>query len=405
PGAGSRSRTASLRRSSAARPAPRTRDTHRSSARRGRAARPPAPQTLRAAPAGRRRRRPARRRSRPSPPRSRSPSRRLPRRSPAGGARSGRGRGQGLRRGRRSTRRRRRQPRRPGGSATTRTPAPRRSWPPPGRPGSRSRTSAGRRPPRDHAAEDTGPAGPRRAHGTSPRGCLFTRARPYERYSRDRGYERMSPLSGHGGSWLRGGQRRLRRAARAAHAAAGLGRLCASPLGRLKVFAAAASVAAGRRVPGWPAEAELPLRLGSRSHPVVVGDLSELEALYEVLVEDEYRLPPALDPRVVLDLGSHVGASVIALKLTYPSARVIAVEPDPHSFARLTRNVSSLEGVTCLNVAAGAQPGRRRLFRQEGSSWSSSLLAEQNLDCAEEVEVWSLAQILARADVEAVELV
>jgi len=215
----------------------------------------------------------------------------------------------------------------------------------------------------------------------------------------------MSPLSGHGGSWLRGGQRRLRRAARAAHAAAGLGRLCASPLGRLKVFAAAASVAAGRRVPGWPAEAELPLRLGSRSHPVVVGDLSELEALYEVLVEDEYRLPPALDPRVVLDLGSHVGASVIALKLTYPSARVIAVEPDPHSFARLTRNVSSLEGVTCLNVAAGAQPGRRRLFRQEGSSWSSSLLAEQNLDCAEEVEVWSLAQILARADVEAVELV
>jgi predicted O-methyltransferase YrrM len=108
----------------------------------------------------------------------------------------------------------------------------------------------------------------------------------------------------------------------------------------LKIQAALPLLAIARRT-GRRREMQLPLQVANRPLRIFVGDPSELEALYEVIVKDEYELLPGLEPGVILDLGSHIGASVIALKLAYPNAHIVAVEPDPRSFARLTRNVAT----------------------------------------------------------------
>jgi FkbM family methyltransferase len=153
-------------------------------------------------------------------------------------------------------------------------------------------------------------------------------------------------------------------------------------------------------------EIQLPLQVAKRPLRFVVGDPSELEALYEVLVEDEYELPQGLEPGVILDLGSHIGASVVALKLAYPNSNVVAIEPDPRSFARLTRNVANFSDVTCLNVAVGPEPNWQPLYRQAGESWASSLLPiGRRGELGPRIEVCTVDDILSRAQVSEVTLV
>jgi FkbM family methyltransferase len=172
----------------------------------------------------------------------------------------------------------------------------------------------------------------------------------------------------------------------------------------LKILAAMPLLAIARRT-GRYAEMQLTLELAKRPLRLFVGDPSELEALYEVIVEDEYELLQGLEPNVILDLGSHIGASVVALKLAYPAAHIVAVEPDPCSFARLTRNVATFSDVTCLNLAVGAEARWQPLYRRPGESWESSLLPIGRVEEGPRVEVCTVDEILARAKVSEIRLV
>lgn len=198
--------------------------------------------------------------------------------------------------------------------------------------------------------------------------------------------------------------RGLRTARRRCIATARLSALAPNWRARLKILGALPILAVARHV-GSGTEMQFPLQVAWPPPRISVGDPSELEALYEVIVGDEYELLRSFDPGVILDLGSHVGASVIALKLAYPNAPIVAVEPDPVSFARLTRNIAEFPDVTCLNVAVGPEASRQRLYRQRGESWGSSLLPTGRADEGPEVEVCTVHEILTRAQVSGVRLV
>jgi FkbM family methyltransferase len=180
-------------------------------------------------------------------------------------------------------------------------------------------------------------------------------------------------------------------------ATVGLSALAPDRRGRFRILGALPRLTAARCT-GRSIEVQLPLQAARRPVRLFVGDPSELEALYEVVVEDEYKLPHGLEPRVVLDLGSHIGASVIVLRLAYPNARIVAVEPDPRSFSRLTRNVAMFSDITCLNLAVGPKAGRQPLYRQAGASWGTSLLPFGGRQEGPQVEVCAVDEIVARAN-------
>src|ERR1019366_3100976 len=59
---------------------------------------------------------------------------------------------------------------------------------------------------------------------------------------------------------------------------------------------------------------------------------------------DELRLPQP--PSTILDLGAHIGTTLLALHVRYPEARLAAVEPDPATFRRLERNLAGCKQTT-----------------------------------------------------------
>lgn len=94
----------------------------------------------------------------------------------------------------------------------------------------------------------------------------------------------------------------------------------------------------------------------------------------------------------VIDAGSHVGFAAVASREAYPTAEVLAIEPDPGLHAALCENVAAnCPGVRCLRAAVGATAGRARL---ELAGSSGGRLAASG--GGPEVEVIALPDLLDR---------
>lgn len=118
----------------------------------------------------------------------------------------------------------------------------------------------------------------------------------------------------------------------------------------------AARVVAGSRIPGTlPGFVEVPVKsLGGVEISVRPGttDLTNVADYHSLRL---YMPPPEVadeDLRVVWELGSNIGAALVGLAATYPSASVLGVEPDPGNQALAAMNVAQFgERVRTVNAA------------------------------------------------------
>jgi FkbM family methyltransferase len=81
-------------------------------------------------------------------------------------------------------------------------------------------------------------------------------------------------------------------------------------------------------------------------------------AIYQVLLrrggKAEYYLPQALQPAVILDIGSNIGTSILFFREEFPAAKIYGFEPHPETFRILEKNVAGLPGVEVFNYGLGA---------------------------------------------------
>jgi len=145
-----------------------------------------------------------------------------------------------------------------------------------------------------------------------------------------------------------------------------LSALAASPAARARVLASVVWLA----LPLSLRPRRLGLPLGGYGH-VLVEDAADLAAVEEVLLEAEYDVPGLDDVEVVVDLGSHIGTSILFFRARYPAARIHGFEPDPATFAKLERNVGGLDRVTVRRRAVTGAGGQSVLYASSYSLRSS----------------------------------
>jgi FkbM family methyltransferase len=147
--------------------------------------------------------------------------------------------------------------------------------------------------------------------------------------------------------------------------------LTATRAARLKLGIAARWLSVRDALTFWPARPiRLDLRFSGRRVSWRVAHTVDLWVLRQILVDGEYSVS-AKSPRVVLDLGSHIGTSLLYFRAAYPEARIIGIEPDPEAFRLLEQNVASL-GVELHRLAVAATDGPVSLFGT-GEPWFSTL--------------------------------
>ncbi|MGI8551703.1 MAG: FkbM family methyltransferase [Dehalococcoidia bacterium] len=119
----------------------------------------------------------------------------------------------------------------------------------------------------------------------------------------------------------------------------------------------------------------------------------------EVFALHDYDIPVIVwdDIKSVVDCGANVGT--FALWVAQKSAcRILAVEPDPRTFALLERNVAGLaHRVSLLQAAVAGHDGTRMLYARAETSSSSFFGAADSAVRQVHVQTLTLADVLRRA--------
>jgi FkbM family methyltransferase len=162
-------------------------------------------------------------------------------------------------------------------------------------------------------------------------------------------------------------------------------------------------LAARKKLGARPRQWTLSLSSDGRRFDLNVDDPGDLSAIGEVLLEEEYRVATTRSPKLIVDLGSHIGASVIFFRLRYPPARIVALEPDPRNFAKLRRNVSGFPGIEIHQLAVAGRDGRASLHAGS-SSLAGSLVRTARDSEATSVATVSLDTLIDRLGAERIDL-
>ena len=98
----------------------------------------------------------------------------------------------------------------------------------------------------------------------------------------------------------------------------------------------------------------------------------DLMVLQEVFVDNQYQIEISQVPQVILDLGSHIGLSILYFKLLYPQVKIYAFEPHPDNVKRIKEITESFkEDISIFPVAISDKDGLTRLYlRDSPASYS-----------------------------------
>jgi FkbM family methyltransferase len=95
------------------------------------------------------------------------------------------------------------------------------------------------------------------------------------------------------------------------------------------------------------------------------GDTDKRNIIFQKKYSDERFLEKHIKKNnpLIIDIGAHVGESVVFFKSIFPSADIYSVEPDPDSYTKLLKLFPDTS--KCVNAAIGKKTGKKTLFQYD----------------------------------------
>jgi FkbM family methyltransferase len=125
---------------------------------------------------------------------------------------------------------------------------------------------------------------------------------------------------------------------------------------------------------------------------------TDVAVFSQMLVQREYEPVSSLrDVRLIIDCGANIGLSAYYLLHCYPSARLIAIEPDPENCALCRQNLASF-GSQAMVMQAAVWPENRQLRIAPASRASGPWSLEVEPWDTGDVAGLTIPEILRRAD-------
>jgi FkbM family methyltransferase len=176
-------------------------------------------------------------------------------------------------------------------------------------------------------------------------------------------------------------------------------RLAARPADRARVVAATVVLALAEARGGSVRPRCIPVDYAGRRYELTIGGCNDLDVLKSLLLDGDYGdLRVRGEPDAIVDLGSHIGASLIAFHARWPRAKLLGAEPDPAVFARLRENVRALGDVIVRNVAVAGQDGTVAFYVWR-DAWGSSMFPSERASERIDVPAVTLRELLRDAGV------
>jgi FkbM family methyltransferase len=103
-------------------------------------------------------------------------------------------------------------------------------------------------------------------------------------------------------------------------------------------------------------------------------DRTGLAAFEEVFIKGEYRLEPKGSAKVIVDAGANIGVASVFFLLTYPGARLFAVEANPALRPILEKNLAPYLFASVHTCALSDADGKIDFYVHPSSSLGSSVI-------------------------------
>lgn len=117
--------------------------------------------------------------------------------------------------------------------------------------------------------------------------------------------------------------------------------------------------------------------VGVGEHSVMIRlNSTDLATFTKIFLNREYEIPLAKEPKVIVDAGGNVGYASAFFAVKYPSAKIIAIEPEVANFNLLKQNTSAFPNVTALNAALWPTSGEVNLLDPGVGSWGFEAATE-----------------------------
>ena len=125
----------------------------------------------------------------------------------------------------------------------------------------------------------------------------------------------------------------------------------------------------------------------------------------EIFTHDQYYFETENPEPKIIDAGAHIGLSTLYFKSLYPAAHIIAIEPNPHLYELLEKNIweNQLENVTIIQGALAETQGTEELFIDASKNkwWSTGSFIKGAWTTQQEsntltVETWPLSEFITQ---------
>lgn len=105
---------------------------------------------------------------------------------------------------------------------------------------------------------------------------------------------------------------------------------------------------------------DLTIRKGTSDHYV----------FRDIFLFGEFRLPVTIEPKLIVDAGAYIGLSALYYSNKYPSAKIIAIEPEDTNFEMLTRNTTSNPNIELVNAGVWSSNANLRISNKSSEKWA-----------------------------------
>lgn len=148
------------------------------------------------------------------------------------------------------------------------------------------------------------------------------------------------------------------------------------------------------------------LKLCYRSKPftIHVHYPTDFAVIHEVFIDREYDKFQNLNPGIIFDLGSNVGASVKFYNILYPNANVFSFEPNPEIFKWLQENTKDNSNNHINNCAISSKTDKLDFYIDSDSNLASSLQQRKQSVKKISVDSYTLKDLLDKIEINKIDL-
>ncbi len=112
-----------------------------------------------------------------------------------------------------------------------------------------------------------------------------------------------------------------------------------------------------------------------KNHQIYYKDRKEYHILKkEIFREEVYKIDLDIQEPVIVDIGAHIGLSIIYFKEKFPKSKIIALEPHPENYEILEKNIfeNNLKNIWTIPSAVSTNSNKRTMYYCEDNLSTNS---------------------------------